>query len=150
MFTFSPIINEEAFMEKSVWKNSKCVWFGMGIFLMMLTLWPAVSQAFEIEIDVSPKVLNLSSNGQVVTVHTNIEYALVDVSSLYLDGVPISSWKSDDRGYFVAKFMMDDIKSLPLNIGEANIVKLVGLTTNGLAFWGEEAIQVILNLPKGK
>lgn len=135
-------------MKKSVIKNRKVASVGMGIVLMMFVFWPAASYAFEIEIDVSPKVLNLSSNGQVVTVHTNIEYGLVDVSSLYLDGIPISSWKADDRGYFVAKFMMDDIKSLPLNIGEANIVKLVGLTTNGLAFWGEEAIQVILNLPK--
>lgn len=137
-------------MKKTVMRNSQVAWAGMGIFLMMLALWPAASDAFEIEIDVSPKVLNLSSNGQVVTVHTNIEYTLVDVSSLYLDGVPISSWKSDDCGYFVAKFMMDDIKSLPLSIGEANVVKLVGLTTNGLAFWGEQTIQVIQNLPKGK
>ena len=109
---------------------------------------PSASLAFEIDIDVSPKVLNFSSNRQVVTVHTNVEYALVDISSLYLDGVPISSWKSDDCGYFVAKFMMNDIKALPLTIGETNVLKLVGLTTNGLAFWGEQTIRVMNNSPK--
>lgn len=119
-------------MKRSVISGKKVVLCGIGIFLLMLILWPAASHAFEIEIDVSSKVLNLSSNGQVVTVHTNIEYALVDVSSLYLNGVAINSWKSDDCGYFVAKFIMDDIKALPLNIGEVNAVKLVGLTTINL------------------
>ncbi len=120
------------------------------IFAAILLLLPAASSAFEIEIDVTPNVLNLSSNGEVVTVHTNIEYGWVDVSSLYLDGLPISSWKADDRGYFVAKFLMEDIKGLPLVIDEPNTFKLVGLTTNGIAFWGEEDVLIIQMLPKGR
>ncbi|MFC1535927.1 hypothetical protein ACFL4H_01005 [Candidatus Neomarinimicrobiota bacterium] len=66
----------------------------------------------EIEIQVSPNILNLASNGVVVTIHTDIEYWTVDVSTVTLNDIDIQSWKADDRGFFVAKFEMDAVKNI--------------------------------------
>ena len=103
--------------------------------------------AFDIVIDVAPNVLNLQNNGQVVTVHTDISYGLVQASTVYLNNVAIDSWKSDLQGNFVAKFVMDEIKDLPLDIDEYNTLTLVGLTTNNETFSGSQDILVINNLP---
>lgn len=111
---------------------------------------PSRCFGFETLIDVAPNVLNLQNRGQVVTVHTDIEFGLVDVSTVYLNGVSIDSWKADDRGFFVAKFYMEAIKELPLLIDEYNTFKIVGLTTDNLSFWGEQDILVINNVPPGR
>lgn len=107
---------------------------------------PATCHAFEIAIEISPRTLNLDSEGEVVTVHTDIPYGDVDVSAVYLNGVSIDSWKADDRGDFVAKFLMDDIKTLPgLIIGGDNTLQLVGLTNDvpPVEFWGAQEVLVI-------
>jgi len=108
----------------------------------------STSNAYEIMIDVSPNVLNLQSSGTVVTVHTNMDYNTVIASSVFLNGVPISFYKSDDRGYFVAKFVMDEVKNLPLIIGELNTLLLLGATDDGLSFTGTQDIKVISVMPK--
>ena len=108
----------------------------------------STSNAYEIMIDVSPNVLNLQSSGTVVTVHTNVDYNTVIASSVFLNGVPISFYKSDDRGYFVAKFVMDEVKNLPLIIGELNTLLLLGATDDGLSFTGTQDIKVISVMPK--
>ena len=104
----------------------------------------------EIAIDVAPAVLNLNNQGEVVTVHTDIAYTLVTASTVYLNGVAINSWKSDDRGNFVAKFLMSEIKKLPLNIGGMNTLVLTGITFAGVEFSGTREIKVINVIPKGK
>ena len=48
---------------------------------------PTECQAFEITIDVAPNVLNLQNNDQVVTVHTDIAYGVVQASTVYLNHV---------------------------------------------------------------
>ena len=108
------------------------------------------SDAIEIIIDVSPNVLNLQNQGQVVTVHTDINYGDVDAATVLLNGIPINSWKADDRGYFVAKFLMSDVKELPLNIGEYNTLTMIGLTDLGEEFWGVQDIKVVNNIPAGR
>ena len=102
----------------------------------------------DISIDIAPNVLNMESGGRVVTVHTDIDYDEVDPKSVYLisngDSVGIKSWKADDRGNFVAKFPMSDIKMLEaLDIGEFNTFTLVGETVHGETFCGEQDIMVI-------
>lgn len=132
---------------------SKSLISAVCLFTLCLTafsLVPQDCQAFEIVIDVAPNVLNLGNNGQVVTVHTDIAYSVVQVSSVYMNDVAISSWKSDLRGNFVAKFIMDEIKSLPLNIGEYNTLTLVGLTTSNESFWGAQDILVVNNVPNNQ
>jgi len=111
---------------------------------------PSKCFGFEISIDVAPNTLNLQSEGSVVTVHTDIAYDDVDVSTVYLNGIAIKSWKADNRGNFVAKFSMEDVKKLDgLKIDGYNMLKIVGLTKNVQSFWGQKEIKVVDNIPQG-
>lgn len=121
-------------------------------FAIVLFQMPAQCQAFEsieIEIDVSPNVLNIQSQSTIVTVHTDIAYNLVVGATVSLNGVEIDWWKSDDRGYFVAKFVSDAIKDLDLSIGNYNKLVLLGLTKDNDPFIGAQDIMVIDNIPEG-
>lgn len=116
----------------------------LGVVCLAVLILAAVDcNAFEITIDVAPNVLNLQNNAQVVTVHTDIAYGLVQVSTVYLNDIAISSWKADLRGNFVAKFIMNEVKSLPLLIGDYSTLTLVGVTTDGEAFVGRQDIMVV-------
>lgn len=121
-----------------------------GIFLVFFLLLNTsfIPASIEIDIDVAPAVLNLQNQAQVVTVHTSIAYGLVVASTVYLNDIAINSWKADDRGFFVAKFLMKDVKNLPFDIGNDNRLTLVGKTITGDDFWGESTIKVINVLPK--
>lgn len=122
-------------------------------FALVMFQMPAQCHALDIdiEIDVSPNVINIQSQSTVVTVHTNIAYSIVAGTSVTLNGVEIAWWKSDDRGNFVAKFDSDDIKTLDgLKIGEYNTLTLIGFTTGGEEFTGTQDIMVIENIPAGK
>jgi len=111
---------------------------------------PANCYGFEISIDVAPNVLNIQSEGRVVTVHTDIAYGEVDASTVSLNGAAINSWKADNRGYFVAKFLMIDIKELRgLVTDDFNTLQLTGWTKTGEEFWGEQEIEVVDNVPVG-
>lgn len=103
-----------------------------------------------IEIQVSPSTLNLQNNGQVVTVHTDIAYWLVEAETVSMNGVEIDSWKADDRGNFVAKFVMEAIVGLPLDIGEYNDLTLEGVKYDGTTFTGTDQVMVIDVAKKGK
>ena len=95
-------------------------------------------------------MLNIQSESSIVTVHTDIAYSLVVGASVFLNGVAIDWWKSDDRGNFVAKFVSDEIKTLDgLKIGDYNTLTLNGFTTGGEAFIGTQDIMVIDNIPAG-
>ena len=105
---------------------------------------PAAVSACDNEIRIAPETLNLRSSGTVVTVHTDVYYWTVDVYTVYLGGEPISAWKADDRGYFVAKFLMDDVKTIDgLVINDYNTLRFVALTTSENPIWGEADIKVI-------
>jgi hypothetical protein len=133
-------------------KNLKALRLGLGVLFsgfMMLVLVSSSTPEI-IEIQVSPNVLNLQNQGQVVTVHTEIAYFLVDAETVYMNGIEISSWKADNQGNFVAKFLMDEIVGLPLEIGEYNELTLEGLKTDGTSFTGTDQIMVINVSKKGK
>lgn len=119
--------------------------------ICLLMALPVISKAQEvIEIQVSPSVLNLQNKGEVVTVHTEIAYSLVVAETVKMNGIEISSWKADDRGNFVAKFLMEEIVGLPLEIGDYNDLTLDGLKTDGTTFTGTDQVMVINVIPKGK
>lgn len=116
--------------------------------LMLLLILPFVGYTQTvIDIQVAPNVLNLKNNGQVVTVHTDLSFGSVSATSVTLNGVVIDHWKADNQGNFVAKFLIEEIKNLPLNIGELNTLVLEGTKTNGEAFIGSYDVLVI---SKGK
>ena len=100
-------------------------------------------EPIEIEIQVSPSTLNLKNQGTWVTVHTDIAYSAVAGASVTLNGVDINWWKSDNQGNFVAKFVIQDIKNLPLLIGELNTLTLSGTTKDGKEFSGSADVMVI-------
>lgn len=72
---------------------------------------------------------------------------MVSTSTVHINDVAINIWKADDRGNFVAKFLMEEIKDLPFKIGEMNTLLLTGTTVAGLDFWGTEEIKVISKIP---
>ena len=99
-----------------------------------------------IEIQVAPNVLNLQNNGVVVTIHTDISFWIVNTSTVYLNGILIQSWKADNRGFFVAKFNLDDVKALfspPAEIPGEFPLRLEGSTSDGTFFFGSDNILVI-------
>lgn len=114
---------------------------------------PPECHGFEIAIDVAPNTLNIQSQGTVVTVHTSIAYGAVDHDNVFLNGIEISSWKADSRGYFVAKFLMSEVKALAdtgdLDVPGENELTLVGNTTEGVEFTGSHVITVINVQPVG-
>jgi hypothetical protein len=96
-------------------------------------------------------VLNIQSEGTVVTVHTDIAYSTVYAHSVYLNGLLIQSWKADDRGDFVAKFSMEEVKALDgLVMNDYNTFTMAGVTTAGEPFAGEQDIKVIEVVPVGR
>ena len=114
-------------------------------------LYPSTTLAFDIQIDVAPNVLNIQSEGVVVTVHTDIAYSMVVGATVFLNGVEISHWKSDARGNFVAKFLSDEIKTLDgLIIDDYNTLVLTGYDIHNEAFIGVQDIRVIDVIHQGK
>ena len=107
----------------------------------------------DIGIEVAPNTLNIQSQSQVVTVHTTIKYVSVDHDNVYLNGIEINSWKADNLGYFVAKFVMDEVKALAdsgdLTVPGENELTLDGYTTDGAEFTGAQTITVIDIEPAG-
>ena len=117
--------------------------FALGLATVLFVM-PAIGSACDNEIQISPNTLNLRSEGTVVTVHTDVPYPDVDVYTVYLGGVAISAWKADDRGYFVAKFLMEEIKIIDgLTINDYNLFQFVATTVSGIAICGEADVMVI-------
>ena len=106
----------------------------------------------EINIDVAPNVLNIQSEGTVVTVHTDIAYSAVEGASVELNGIIIAWWKSDSRGQFVAKFNMEEVTALVdagvLDLGEITLT-LTGTSVLG-NFSGTQTIKVISVEARGR
>lgn len=114
---------------------------------------PNPSYAFEIKIDVAPQTLNIQSQSQVVTVHTNIAFSSVVGGSVAMNGIDIAWWKADNQGNFVAKFTMSEVKALAddekLEVPGENELTLTGNTNDGAEFTGTQSITVINVLPNG-
>ncbi|MCK9273691.1 MAG: hypothetical protein M0P57_01215 [Syntrophales bacterium] len=114
---------------------------------------PPSSHGFDISIQVSPNTLNIQSQGEVVTVHTGIAYNSVEGGTVTLNDVPISWWKADNQGNFVAKFEMSEVKALAdsgdLQVPGENQIMLQGYTKDGAVFTGSQMISVINVQPSG-
>jgi len=123
--------------------------FALLLFLLQASMPSYGDATMIIDIDVAPNTLNLQSEGSVVTVHTDIAYRAVVVSTVYLNDIAIHSWKADNRGNCVAKFLMEEVKLIEgLVIDGYNTLKIVGLTSGNEAFWGEQEIYVVDNVPQ--
>ncbi len=127
--------------------------FSFIVLSVFAVVAPTPSHGFDIMIQVSPSTLNIQSCGEVVTVHTSIAYSSVVGASVTLNNLPISWWKADNQGNFVAKFEMSEVKALAdtgdLEVPGENEITLVGTTTDGATFTGTESISVIDIQPTG-
>ena len=114
------------------------------VAISVFTLCNAMAQD-EVRITVSPKSLAISSVGNKVTIHSNIPAGTVNVSTLELsiDGIgslaPISTF-ADDRGNLVAKFGMNDVKSM-VTVPRAEFT-LTGVYFSGGSFSATDVIKV--------
>jgi hypothetical protein len=129
------------------------VLFSFVVLSFLTIVAPTLSHVFDISIQVSPNTLNIRSSSEVVTIHTSIAYSSVEGASVTLNNLPISWWKADNQGNFVAKFVMSEIKALA-NTGELQVpgeneLTLVGTTTDGANFIGIQTITVINVQPAG-
>lgn len=95
----------------------------------------------QIGIQISPNVLNISSQGVWVTVHADIPYYSVLGATVTLNGVPVTTTFADDRGDLVAKFVIESVKAVVVT-GNIELV-LTGTTKEGETFTGTDIIKVI-------
>jgi hypothetical protein len=75
-------------------------------------------------------------------VHTDIPYSIVAGSTVTLNELPIAGWKSDDRGYFVAKFQAAAVKGI-VEPGTTASLTLSGSTYAGVQFSGTDDVKVV-------
>jgi len=85
------------------------------VLLMVLGL--GLGSAFsqeprEIDIKISPNVINLNSRGTWVTVHADVPLAGVATATVYLDDVQVAWTKADAQGNLVAKFHLSVVKGI--------------------------------------
>ncbi len=91
-------------------------------------------------ITISPNTLVLSSEDTIVTVHSNIPYALVNTVTLTLNGIPATFSKADACGDLVVKFGRADVKNI-VEPGFA-ILTLSGELKDGSLFDASDTITV--------
>lgn len=120
--------------------NTILVAFLGGLLSGLITLLTGTIVA---EIEVAPQTLNLQNQGAVVTVHTDLPYSSVSSAEVWLEGQPIFFSKSDAQGYFVAKFEMEAIQGLDLDVGSWNELCMEGKMKNGDSFRGVDEVRVI-------
>jgi len=92
-------------------------------------------------ITVMPHTINLNASGEWVTVNTNIPLSLVNASTVALNGIPVSWVKADARGQLVAKFTIEQIRSVLSP--PATVLTLTGYLKDGTPFGGQDTVEVI-------
>ena len=97
----------------------------------------------ELSIKASPQTINLDSlsDGDWLTVHTDIGYGSVDRATLALNGIPVAFTFADSRGCLVAKFslaLIEEIVAPP-----SAVLTLTGATTAGLPLEGSDVVTVL-------
>ena len=111
----------------------------------LTTLASAQVNTIEIELVVSPNVLNLESKGGVVTLHADLDYGLVDVDDLKLKvydniSVPIAYTFADNCGDLVIKCNLETVKGM---VVEGDVTLTFQLSINNDMYTGEDTISVI-------
>jgi len=90
---------------------------------------------------ISPSTIVLSSPCDVITVHSNIPYAIVDAASVAINGVDVPFTKADDCGDLVAKIGIDALADF-LQPGRIVTLTLSGQLDDGTEFAVDETITV--------
>jgi len=116
----------------------------VGVFVAVLGLFAVHGLSdgsdLTVNIKVSPHVIALRSKSTWVTVHVDIPYSRVAVSTVTLNGVSARLCFADDRGDLVAKFSAAKIKAI-VSPPKATLV-LSGATKDEVPFSGSETVAV--------
>ena len=104
--------------------------------------------------DIAPNTLNIALDdpGTAVTVHTTIPFSQVAGATVELDGIPIKTYFADNRGFFVAKFEIGEVRKLE-DLGVYGVYDLTlkgrySEESGGGDFEGTHPITIINMLPK--
>lgn len=105
--------------------------------------WADARADAEVSILVAPQTINLDgqADGDWVTVHTDIPYAVVDTGTVALNGLAAAATFADDRGNLVAKFSLAAIRGM-VAPPEAELI-LTGMTEDGASFSGIDTVKVL-------
>lgn len=116
-----------------------------GVLVVLMAFVVGQARGADVVIIVSPSTINLSYPGSWVTVHTNIDFALVDAASVTLNGQPISWQKSDAQGDFVAKFTVQSVKDVLEGMETPTDAELTlaGSLTTGEGFSASDTVRVV-------
>lgn len=132
-----------------IWRSGVFWVLTLTVVILVSPYSASVAEAREITIRIAPNVLNLANQGEVVTIHTGEPYSEIVGASVVVvpdsgDPVPIDWWKADNRGDFVAKFVMEEIKNIPgISANETYHFVLQATTTSGEILVGTADIRVI-------
>jgi len=101
-----------------------------------------------IDMVVSPKVLNIESNGGSISIHTNIGYVSAADTTLEVNGNPIETLYTftDSRGNLVVKCSINTVKTIV--VGEEEAVFVLTCNYNGGIYSGTDTIAVIQVIPQ--
>jgi hypothetical protein len=94
----------------------------------------------DIQVYIAPQTLVLDSPVAAITVHTDIAYSAVDLTSVDLDGVAPYLQKPDSCGRYVAKFRGAEVAEI-VEPGAVTLT-LAGMRKTGVPFSGSDTIQV--------
>ena len=112
--------------------------------LVNFTLY-SCNQEKKIEINVSPNVLNLESNGGAFSIHSNLKYSADMDVKVYIDNdrdsVPVLSTSADSRGELIVTCDILDIKEI-LSVGSV-VIELTVHTKDGALYSGTDTIDII-------
>ena len=97
-----------------------------------------------IEIQIAPATFNLNLDKPAVTVHTNINYAIVDNTTIKLNDISAVSTFADDRGNLVARFNSTKVKAIFDEPTPEATLNLTGEMLEGdNSFTGSDTVRVI-------
>ena len=119
---------------------------GLVLGLIVLVSVPGVAfaedEAQSIDITVAPATLNLSYQGDWVTVHTDQTHTaeLEDNFDWCLNGVDATSIYSDSRGYLVAKF---EVSAIAAVVAPGDVTMTLTGENEIVAYEGSDVVRVI-------
>jgi hypothetical protein len=108
----------------------------------------ALAQDGTIDIEVSPKVLNIESNGGSLSINTNIGYVSAEDTTVAVNGeeVAVIATFLDNRGNLVVKCDIDEVKGI-VTPGETAVFVLI-CKYNGAEYTGTDSVPVISVVPQ--
>ena len=137
-------------MKKYLTKKTFYCLAPLAVGALAAFLTAGTSFGFEVDVELSPKTVNIESLGDAhpVRVFTSMPYLDDLEATAFINGEFIPSYKSKDiSGYLIMKFYVSEIKSLPgLLLGDYNLVRIEGFAAGPefpMIFWGEDWMYLV-------